>query len=42
MVPHTLIFKFLEIRREVKRLWTQLWHSLSEFNLLLISSWMQF
>jgi hypothetical protein len=34
-------FKFLEMRRKDNRFWTK-WYSAPEFNLLLISSWMQF
>jgi hypothetical protein len=39
---YILIFKYLERRQEDKRLWTEWYQEFPEFNLLLISSWMQF
>jgi hypothetical protein len=37
-----LLFTFLDSKREDRRLWSECYKALPEFNLLLISSWMQF
>jgi hypothetical protein len=42
IVLHFPVFIFLDSRREDKRFWTELYQALSEFNLLLISSWIRF
>jgi hypothetical protein len=39
---YILIFKFFDSRWEDKRFWTECYQALSEFNLLLISSWIKF
>jgi hypothetical protein len=37
-ILYIVIFTFLDRRREDKSFWTERWHALPEFNLLLISS----
>jgi hypothetical protein len=42
MVVHSLIFVFLDIKLEDKRLWADLWQASRDFSLLLICSWKKF
>jgi hypothetical protein len=42
VILYILIFKFLSRKWEDKIFWSELWKEFYEFNLLLISFWMQF
>ena len=42
IVLYILIFKFLDSKLEDKRFCTEWWQAFTNFNLLLISSWMEF